>query len=267
MQALSDFDCHDIRDWVVANNYKAPIIAILLYLIFVYTVPGLLKNRTALPIRHYFALWNFFLAIFSLFGAINVIPFTLRMYREKGLRHMVCSDDAMMGLPRGREDVACYREIGVFMTAFMLSKFPELLDTVFLIGLKKPVIFLHWWHHFTVLGYSWFAYVWATPTAITFCTMNYTVHTVMYAYFGLAIYTKKLNKYGIFITMMQLAQMAVGLVLTVLSFYFGVLQGKCSSAYSDSLYYPLCTAMYGSYFYLFYRLLVAKGKGQSTKME
>ena len=93
--------------------------------------------------------------------------------------------------------------------------------------------------------------------------MNYTVHSVMYAYFGIALYTKALNKYGILITVFQLSQMVVGLCLTVLSVWYGVVEGDCSRAYADSYYYPLCFAMYGSYFCLFYRLLVAKkGKGK-----
>jgi len=46
--------------------------------------------------------------------------------------------------------------------AFVLSKFAEMGDTIFLI-LKAPgrdVIsgkFLHWYHHVTVLAFTWFA--------------------------------------------------------------------------------------------------------------
>ena len=40
----------------------------------------------------------------------------------------------------------------------LISKIPELVDTAFLVIQKKPVIFLHWFHHVTgtcAEGYSW----------------------------------------------------------------------------------------------------------------
>ena len=36
---------------------------------------------------------------------------------------------------------------GFWTTAFVFSKIPELGDTAFLVVKKKPVIFLHWFHH------------------------------------------------------------------------------------------------------------------------
>ena len=66
-------------------------------------------------------------------------------------------------------------------------KVPELFDTVFLVLKKKPVIFLHWHHHITVLLCRWNSYVTESAAAIYFVAMNYSVHAVMYFYFFMAI--------------------------------------------------------------------------------
>jgi len=42
--------------------------------------------------------------------------------------------------------------------AFCFSKLPELIDTVFIVLRKQPLIFLHWYHHASVLIYCWFSY-------------------------------------------------------------------------------------------------------------
>ena len=44
---------------------------------------------------------------------------------------------------------------GFWATMFVLSKVPELGDTIFIVLRKQPLIFLHWYHHATVLVYSW----------------------------------------------------------------------------------------------------------------
>merc|ERR1711991_495069 len=136
----------------------------------------------------------------------------------------------------------------------MLSKFPELLDTFFLVYMRKPVAFLHWYHHATVLLYCWFAYKNATPSAVIFATMNYCVHSVMYLYFGVATYTRALSFMRMPITMMQLSQMALGVGLTLVTYVYAHDGEGCSATYTGSGFFPFCAALYGTYLVLFAQL-------------
>lgn len=57
-----------------------------------------------------------------------------------------------------------------------LVQIPELGDTIFVVLRKKPLIFLHWYHHVTVLLYCWHSYYEQTTYGLYFVSMNYTVH-------------------------------------------------------------------------------------------
>lgn len=54
----------------------------------------------------------------------------------------------------------------------------ELVDTFFIVIHKKKLIFLHWYHHITVLLYCWHSYVTTSPPGIFFVVMNYGVHAM-----------------------------------------------------------------------------------------
>ncbi|CAN0512742.1 unnamed protein product [Discosporangium mesarthrocarpum] len=56
------------------------------------------------------------------------------------------------------------------------QQIPELGDTFFIVLRKKPLIFLHWYHHVTVLLYCWHSYYEQTTYGLYFICMNYTVH-------------------------------------------------------------------------------------------
>ena len=70
---------------------------------------------------------------------------------------------------------------------FGLSKVVELGDTIFVVLRKRPLTFLHVFHHCTVLVACWYTGSQVAPTARWFVTMNYTVHSVMYTYYALQI--------------------------------------------------------------------------------
>merc|ERR1719253_1290894 len=145
---------------------------------------------------------------------------------------------------------------GMWVQLFIFSKIPELFDTLFIVLRKKPLIFLHWYHHITVLLFCWHSYVTHSTTGLYFATMNYSVHFIMYGYYFLIVY-KWVPKWfppGI-ITIAQISQMVVGVAVTVYSIYLLKTRRDCSVSSENLLAGGL---MYFSYFLLFVHFAIER---------
>ena len=68
-------------------------------------------------------------------------------------------------------------------------------DTLFIILRKQQLIFLHWYHHITVLIYVWYSYMDHTAPGQWFLVMNYTVHALMYTYYAFRSMKFKISKW------------------------------------------------------------------------
>lgn len=145
------------------------------------------------------------------------------------------------------------RVCGFWTWLFVLSKLPELGDTLFIVLRKQPLIFLHWYHHITVLIYTWFSYTEYTSSARWFVVMNYCVHSLMYSYYALrAMRFKPPRAISMVITSLQLTQMIVGCAINIWAHDF-LTSNSRSSCHISPLNIKLSIAMYFSYFVLFAR--------------
>jgi elongation of very long chain fatty acids protein 6 len=132
-----------------------------------------------------------------------------------------------------------------------IALYSELLDTFFIVIHKKPLMFLHWYHHISVLLYCWHSYVFKAPAGLFFVLMNYAVHSLMYFYYFLmAIRCKPKWLNPIWVTVAQISQMIVGVALTVAGCYIQyVLKPKNCHLKPENNWAAL--VMYGSYLFLF----------------
>lgn len=143
------------------------------------------------------------------------------------------------------------RVAGFWTWLFVLSKLPELGDTIFIVLRKQPLIFLHWYHHITVLIYSWFSYTEYTSSARWFIVMNYCVHSVMYSYYALRAMGYKPPRFiAMVITSLQLTQMIVGCAINIWAHDY-LKTSNHSSCHISEINIKLSIAMYFSYFVLF----------------
>lgn len=137
---------------------------------------------------------------------------------------------------------------GLWTMLFIFSKIPELLDTAFIVLRKSPLIFLHWYHHATVLLYCWHSYATRSSAGLYFVAMNYGVHAIMYFYYFLAAMGIRV-KWAPLVTVLQISQMFVGMFICGAVYYFEGMRGLPCDVTSNN--YIAGWVMYASYALLF----------------
>jgi len=234
---------------IMQDNPSLPIAGVVAYCAFCIFGKMYMKSRDPWQWRKILAVWNLSLCIFSWMGAMRTAPQLVYNLSTMSVRDNLCTDPRI---------TIGYGSCGLWIQLFVLSKFPELLDTFFIVIHKKNLIFLHWYHHITVLLYCWHSYVTYSPAGIFFAVMNYGVHAIMYGYYFLmAIKMKPAWLNAMCITAAQISQMVVGVALTIAAFYYYYTEGpiKCKIQKQNNI---AALLMYGSYLFLFAQFFVTR---------
>lgn len=255
------YDATFLFEWM-RDRPLLPIVACVLYGIAIVVGRAYFSTRPAWSWRRALAMWNLSLALFSTAGAFRLVPHLIHNLTSYPFRELLCSDPRLM---------YAGGSTGLWLQLFILSKFPELIDTMFIIVHKKPLIFLHWYHHITVLLYCWVSYVTESPPGLFFAAMNYCVHAVMYGYYFLMAMKMRPKWFKpVVITGMQILQMAIGVSLTLAGLFYNhtsVEGNTCKQKRENNV---AAFVMYGSYFFLFSQLFLAryiKARVQGKKLE
>merc|ERR1719348_2801856 len=200
-----------------------------------------MSTRPRFEMRGALILWNATLGVFSIMGALRTWPEFLHVLSEHGIHHSLC-------IPSFIEKD---RVAGYWTWMFVLSKVPELGDTVFIVLRKQQLIFLHWYHHVTVLIYCWYSFTEYTAPARWFVVMNFVVHSIMYSYYALrAMRYRPPKAVAMLITSLQLLQMVVGCTVNFLAYRYKTEGRECRVSDTNL---KLSLLMYISYFVLFAR--------------
>ena len=128
----------------MSKNFYTMVFCAFVYLVVIFSAQKYMKNREKFELRRALIAWNFVLAGFSTLGAIRVWPEFLYVIQTKGIEHSYCSRDWQYGVTGGWGGL------------FIISKFPEFIDTVFIVARKQKLIFLHWYHHCSVNFFCYF---------------------------------------------------------------------------------------------------------------
>eukprot|EP00922_Rhytidocystis_sp_ex-Travisia-forbesii_P070569 GHVS01105398.1.p1 GENE.GHVS01105398.1~~GHVS01105398.1.p1 ORF type:complete len:344 (+),score=41.77 GHVS01105398.1:215-1246(+) len=240
----------------LAHNCSRGILASsVLYLPLIWALHRIMRHRSPLKMSTFTVLWNLSLSGLSLLGVI-----TLVFGQWRSLLHLNVPETDY--LPSTRAAI----------TTFALTKVFEYGDTVVLVLKKKPLTFLHCFHHLLTALYSLHAQLVDASYAHFFAMFNLSIHTVMYFYYAMTAvlsaippnkqtdsasvsrsmvmafqYSMKsvLQSIRPYITISQVVQMFAGLALSTNATL------SSSTVPSQRLNAYLATAMYCAFTFLF----------------
>lgn len=237
------------------KHWSDSFIYSVVYVILIFGGQNYMQKRSRFDLRPALATWSSVLAIFSIFGAVRTIPELVSSLKDHGMQYSVCIPSYYQGVT------------GVWCFLFTVSKVYELGDTIFIVLRKQQLIFLHWYHHITVLIYVWYSYPVRIGAGRWFMVMNFAVHSIMYTYYALRAMRVTLPKFiNMLITGMQITQMIVGCYVNIIV-YNAINNGDSCEA--DMMNIKYSTLMYLSYFVLFahffYSTYIQKPNGKGIQ--
>ena len=228
------YDMYGAIKWTKTVIPHVAVISIL-YVFLAHWGVRQMEKREKFSLRRPLVCWNVGLAWYSIFSFYRFWP---EMIGEKNPADRICSVDYM-----GRSG-------GMWGFIFALSKFAELGDTVFVVLKKKKLIFLHWFHHLTVLLFCVFSFMYPHGPGRIFAMVNMVVHALMYSYYAVVAmgYWRLPRWINMTITTLQLSQMGIGAAATIWAFHRRKSGLDCTL--SDTQF-AVCMLLYGCYGILF----------------
>lgn len=234
------------------SNPRSLFVIVVTYLLTLIVLSGYTRSRREAMFGHsrifvrIAAAHNAFLSLFSLWMNVHV---SRTILKTPDFKDTIC-------IPRG-SDLPEWMQASLYI--FLLSKIYELLDTPILIARRRPLSFLHVWHHSTVIFEIWGWVDQKVALGLYGMWFNTAVHVVMYAYYALVLRGYKMRA-KILITVSQIIQFVTGF-LSLLPFV--ILHLTRPNGCEGSVGLLLSSLINGSYlilFLIFYRDTYTKPK-------
>ncbi|GAB1314366.1 Fatty acyl-CoA elongase/Polyunsaturated fatty acid specific elongation enzyme [Madurella fahalii] len=198
------------------STLKETSIFIVIYYAIIFGGRELMRNREPFKLRKLFLIHNFYLTAISAILLALFIEQIFPTVVRHGIFYAICNAEGGWTQP-----------MVVLYYLNYLTKYLELLDTCFLFLKKKPLTFLHCYHHGATALLCYTQLIGSTAVSWVVITLNLTVHVVMYWYYfqsarGVRIWWKE------WITRLQIIQFIIDLGFV----YFA------SYTYFTSTYWP-----------------------------
>ena len=82
----------DVGPWInfLQNNYWLPFAVCTLYFVLVFGGKALMANKKPFDLQGPLALWNVGLSVFSIMGALRLVPQVLYYWKTQGFDFLIC---------------------------------------------------------------------------------------------------------------------------------------------------------------------------------
>ncbi|KAK4523887.1 hypothetical protein GAYE_SCF00G1784 [Galdieria yellowstonensis] len=224
------------------SGIQYPFVAVILYLLIIWALHRYMKDRPPLKLKRVTAFHNIVLCLLSLVMCVGTIVELILRVKDLGFFSVVCD----------REHKAMRGRLLFWMYLFYCSKYYELFDTVIMVLKKRPLNFLHVYHHCVVMPLFWVYMQTAMVIHWILVVANSLVHVFMYYYYALSSFGKTVwwKKY---ITQAQIVQFVIDLTATWPFPFLYFSRGGCSGSLRAWLFGQLVGASFYKLFMDFYR--------------
>jgi len=241
----------EVDSWFLISSTWPVVSIIVIYLVFIYKVgPDMMKNRQPYKLKHIMLCYNLFQTVFNLYisSLVFITPGVLNYLWNNSCHPLEKS-----------KNIFLINEFNNGMWYYILSKFIDLLDTIFFVLRKKDnqVTFLHVYHHSNMFISSWsYLKFFKGQQMLVPGTINAFIHVVMYSYYFLAALGPQMKPYlwwKKYLTTIQIIQF-----LIILLWYIGLISLNCNTP-KLYMYYMLANVTFFLYlFSSFYKKMYIK---------
>jgi elongation of very long chain fatty acids protein 6 len=207
---FDEYNYERTKQWL-ANHEGFLLKCVAFYIVSIFAIKYVMRDRKPFNLEKPLIMWNAFLATFSLLGFLYTFPFFLKTIREYGIARTFTHVHYQHTNPLA----------GYWSFLWVASKVPEFVDTYFIVLRKKPLMFMHWFHH-AITGYYALINFSTDNAHLSYGVWaNYGIHAMMYTYYcAVALKFRVPSQVAQIITTSQMVQFLIVIYAMVGAQYY-----------------------------------------------